>query len=177
MIDFLIKHKLLKVVTRNWLALFLLISAPSYSQQIVEYRGKKYEVYRTLMEANKVHPDSVEGLWLISNGYKDFPRELLKFKNLRYLEISSYYWYEVLDSLTPRQRKKYYKLEKETCDRYMIYRFYKPNTIVSFPKEISELNKLEVCFFVNTPIRSWKKYIKIFDYLPNTHILPPKEGF
>ncbi len=156
----------------------LLYLCPSFhSQKIMQYGEKKYVVYWSLAEASNVHPDSVQGLHLYSNAFNDFPKDILKFKNLKYLEIGSYMWANVLDSLTPKQRKKYNKLKRKTCDGCAVWRYYKPNIIRSIPKEIKNLKKLEHCNFVTADIRSWQRYVKIFKYLPNAYILPPKEGF
>lgn len=174
---FQFKHKLILLSTQLLLALLFFICPSHYSQKIVNYGEKKYVVYCSLEEANKVHPDSVYGLQLYSNGFKNFPKEIFKFKNLKYLEVGNSLWVQVLDSLTPKKRKKYYKLKRETCDRCEVMRYYKPNIIRSIPKEIKSLKKLEHCNFVTADIRSWRRYVKIFEYLPNAYILPPKEGF
>ncbi len=159
------------------LALLFFMCPTYYSQKTVQYREKQYAVYCSLIEANKVHPDSVYGLELTSNGFKDFPREILKFKNLKYLEIGSYYWYSVLDSLTSQERKEFDSLEADTCDRCMVNKFFKANIIYSFPKGIKDLKKLEFCDFSTADIRNWRKFKRIYRYLPHTRIIPLKEGY
>lgn len=117
--------------------------------------------------ANKVPPDSVKGLILISNNFKDFPKEIFRFKNLQYIEIGTYLWGQVLDSLTPKQRKKYIKLEKKVCDRCTVMKYYKPNIIKNIPKEIVDLKQLEVIDCMGTLIKSPCEFKKIYDFLPN----------
>ena len=145
--------------------------------KVVSWGDKKYTAYTSFAAANKVPSDSVEGLSLMSNNFKDFPKEVLKYKNLKYLEIGNYYYSEVLDSLNKRQLKKYeyYKIKYSVKGMYTVMGHYKTNKIKNIPKEIQTLNKLEVVDFMTARVYSKKKFQKIYIYLPNTDILPDKD--
>lgn len=143
----------------------------------VHWGDKSYLVYTSFAAANKAPIDSVQGLSLMSNNFKDFPKEVLKFKNLKYLEIGTYYYSEVLDSLDKNQLKKYeyYKIKYSVLEMHTVMGKYKTNSIKKIPKEIQTLNKLEVVDFMTARIYSKKKFQKIYSYLPNTDILPDKD--
>ena len=58
----------------------------------------KYRVFRSLKETEGINPDSIYFLDLGNNGLKAFPKEVLKFKNLQFLEFENkdnlYYFVE-----------------------------------------------------------------------------------
>lgn len=160
------------------LIITVLISKFCFCQtKTVHWRNKSYVVYTGFPAANKVPVDSVQGLSLMSNNFKDFPKEVLRYKNLKYLEIGTYYYSEVLDSLDKNQLKKYeyYKKKYSVRGMYTMMGKYKTNKIKNIPKEIQKLNKLEVVDFMTARIYSKKKFRKIYSYLPNTEILPDKD--
>lgn len=148
----------------------------------VEYSGGKEAshkasivAYTSLIVANKVNPDSVIGLDLTSQGFQDFPREILKFRNLQYLNIDSYNWGQVLDSLTDLQRELYYQLKEQACDRCGVMKFYKGSTIKTIPRRLKKLSKLEyVSFGEGVRISNKRKFKKIYKYLPDATIYPTK---
>lgn len=146
-----------------------------YCQVLTEaFNGKQYRVFTSLSEAHKVNPDSVEGLVLCSNNFKDFPVEVLKFKNLKYLNICSYSWHNVLDSLTSEQRHIYDSVERRRPNDCM-FRF-KPNIIRHIPKEIKKLKKLEMVDFSSADI-SRNAGMQLIKYLPNATTLPSKKDY
>ena len=134
------------------------------------FNGKTYKVYSSLAAAFKVHPDSVEGLVLGSNDFGDFPTEILRFKNLKYLNICSYKWSNFKDSLSKEQIRINDSLE--TKRNRIIY--YKPNHIKTIPKAIKKLKKIELVDF-STALVSKKVSYQLYKYLPNAARLPDYE--
>lgn len=133
---------------------------------------KRIYAYTSLQAALKVNPDSVQGLIIMSSGCKDFPQEILKFRNLRYLRFGAYYWSDVLDSLTWWQKKRYYRMQKKSFDGFVAKK-YKLNEVRTIPEGIKNLKKLEfVTFYEGTRILRPKEFIKIYHYLPNAKIFP-----
>lgn len=164
---------------KNLLLFFVLHFTYLQSQTTsIEFLNKdkvtiKLEAYTSLNSANKTNPDSVFGLDLTSQGLLDFPKQILKFKNLKYLNISSYNWSEVLDSLTETQKNLYFQLKQNACEGCGVMRFYKPSTVTNIPKKIKKLNRLEyVNFGEGVSIKNLKKFKKIYKYLPNCLIYP-----
>ncbi len=128
-------------------------------------------VYTSLEEARKIHPDSVFGLDLVSCGLKDFPKEILNYKNLVVFDLSSYFWEQVQDSLSPKQKKKLIRARAGMPENFCMYKFWRVSTIKKIPKEIKNLKKLR--YFTlghGVRIKHRKKFFKIHQYLPNTVI-------
>lgn len=142
---------------------------------VVNIGGKEYKAYMSFESANKVHPDSVEGLYLLSNGFKDFPKDILKYKNIRYLKFGAYTWDEVKDSLSKKQLLEYEKIKEKYPLSYSVRKFYKRNQIKHIPKEIKELKQLEIVDMLSAEIKNKRKFMKIYEYLPNASITPSKE--
>lgn len=134
--------------------------------------------FTSLAEARRVHPDSVNGLVLKSNGFKDFPKEILKYKNLRVLDFDAYLWQDVLDSLTEKDKKEYFYLKSHLPNKFVsfdgsvVYKYYKKSQIKVIPEEIKSLNKLELISFTCVTIKYKNKFKKIYKYLPKTEIHP-----
>ncbi|MFN7910299.1 MAG: hypothetical protein ACK5QC_00645 [Bacteroidota bacterium] len=146
-----------------------------YSSGIKSASTVTLVAFKSIALATKVNPDSVFGLDLVSQQLKDFPKEILKFRNLRYLNIDSYNWSSVLDSLTSEERKLYQELKSKTCDKCGVMKFYKSSIIKSIPKGISNLKKLEyVNFGEGVRLLNIKQFKKIYSYLPQTLIFPTK---
>lgn len=159
--------------------LLLFFSLKLFCQKVeVEYFNHKIINYKTITEAAKVTPDSVKSLDLISNNFKDFPNEILLFKNLENLYIDSYSWHQVLDSLTQDEKKLYYELKANTCDRCGVMKFYKINTIKSIPRSIKKLKKLKnISIGDGVKITNTKKFKRIYRWLPNVDIWPRLEDW
>jgi len=127
--------------------------------------------YTSLEEARKVPPDSVFGLDLISCGLKDFPEEILNYKNLVVFWIDSYFWEDVKDSLSSKQKKKLAKKKIGLPDNFPIHLFWRESTIKNLPEGIKNLKQLKyVSIGYGINIKNKKKFMKIYEYLPNTYI-------
>jgi hypothetical protein len=146
----------------------------------IEYTNKgnkKIELvaHTSLQSALKINPDSVVALDLTSQGLYDFPEEILRFKNLMYLNIDSYSWEQALDSLTESEKQLYYELKAQVCDKCGVMRYFRPSTINYIPRKIKHLKKLEyISFGEGVYLHNKRKFKRIYRYLPNTLIFPNK---
>ncbi len=165
--------------TKIVVLLFLLLGRIiSYSQlDTVSWGKNKYPVYTSLSAASKVHPDSVKGLRLYFWNLKDFPKEVLRYKKLKYLEIGSYRWVEIVDSLPMKEKKRFEKIKKEykDLDMWGVKHYTKGCRIVNIPAEIKELKELVAIDMLGVWIANKRKFKKIFEYLPNVDIIPDKQ--
>jgi hypothetical protein len=158
----LVKHVLIVF----WFACY---SSFSQVEEVVADNGKKYKIYSSLVDANKVNPDSVEGIELGSNNFKDFPKEVLKFKNLKYLSICSYRWTHYRDSLSAEQIRINDSIERKD-DKYVDY---KPNRIKNIPKGLRKLKKLEMIDFSTAYIGDMFKIAhQLYKYAPQAERIP-----
>lgn len=129
--------------------------------------------YESLENASKVNPDSVKCLLLVGFKFDDFPREILKFKNLRYLEIGANYRVKYKQNYSVEFCRKLDSLFKEgklSPNEYT--EFYDYPIIKKIPKEIKDLKFLEYVYMKDVKIKNFNKYRKIYEYLPNTNITP-----
>jgi len=132
------------------------------TKKMIAFNGKQYNVYTDLPSAMKANPDSVEGLSLCSNGFKDFPVEILRFKKLKFLEICNFASKELKDILSKPLgiQKNSGKLEYEN-----------ENLILNIPKGIKKLTALELVDFSSVRI-SRKAIHRLYKFLPKAERLP-----
>lgn len=169
-------HKKIKTLT----LLFLLLSSIIFYGQLDTARwreGKRYPVYKSLGAAARVHPDSVKGLRLYFWNLRDFPKEVLRYKKLKYLEIGPYSWVEIIDSLPKKEKKRFEKIKKKykDLDMWRAMEYAEGCRIVNIPKEIKELRELEAIDMLGVWIVNKRKFKKIFEYLPKVEIIPDKQ--
>ena len=112
--------------------------------------GQKVIVYKDLKEALKT-PDEVLFLKLTRKKYSKFPMDILKFKNLKSLDLSK----NKLDSI-PVEISQLSKLEELKLNK---------NKFVFFPVEICELNSLEKLGLNNNDLENIPKEIANLDNL------------
>lgn len=131
--------------------------------------GNLYKIYRSLEEVKTLNPDSVFCLDLGSWGYKDFPMEIFKFKNLVFLSLAPYTWLDVPERLNKWQKRQLEKMKKESFEPYTP--FYKNNKIKHLPKEITTLSKLE---YIDIDGAKYEYEIlkELTEKLPNVTIMP-----
>ena len=99
---------------RFFLLFFILVKTKSHAQVIMEnILGVKYKCYTNLDSLDKLSPDCIECLHLRSKGFMDFPLQVLKYKNLKILELGTGDWMEEPHELNERQKKKYRRLRKK----------------------------------------------------------------
>ncbi|MBA3682693.1 MAG: leucine-rich repeat domain-containing protein [Bacteroidetes bacterium] len=80
-----------------------------------------YEEFTDLDSARR-NPDKVVKLSLRKKKYKDFPMQILKFKNLQYLDLSKNSLKELPDSITTLKKLQYLIVSKNSLEAL-------PNTI------------------------------------------------
>jgi hypothetical protein len=143
---------------------------------VSKVNAKKYNfhIYDNLDDVKDISPDSVFGLSLNCNGYKKFPKELLKFNNLKFLDLSSRIKKDVVFLLSENERKKVltekYSLEK-----------YNPNHVFDFPEEIAQLKQLKELIldvaYMDNNFKDSVIIIRLQKLLPNTEVDPNMEVF
>lgn len=153
--------------------IILLLLSNVSSAQIEAKTWDSKKCFYSIEEAQKAIIDSVECLILVGYPFKDFPKEVLKFKKLRHLYIGA--------SLRPKHKKDESIQMSKLIDSlfkvgelgpYKYTEFYNYPVIKSIPKEISELSYLQDLFMYHIKIKNKKKFKKIYKYLPNTIITP-----
>jgi len=129
---------------------------------------KKIKRYTSIKDAMLANHDSVLYLDLRNNNLKKFPKEIFLFKNLRYLDLTSVYSKEYIDSLPPKIKRKYIENMRKHPRIYGSVA-YKPNNIKKIPKDIEQLSSL---LWIN--IHPWDMYIEEYNQLkkllPNCYI-------
>ena len=107
-------------------------------------------VFKSIEEAMKT-PDEVTHLKLVRKRFKEFPKEILNFKNLRYLDLSK----NKIDSL-PLEFSSLSNLNTLVI---------KSNRFEEFPKEICTMKSLKKISFADNVITSIPSYIIGLDSL------------
>jgi hypothetical protein len=152
-----------------------LIATKVYSQEIkIKLAGLEYDVCTSFAYAEQFNPDSVKGLCLQSKGYKDFPKEILKYKNIIVLDLSSKHLDEMVEYLN-RSEKKAYKKRMQNGGKQFGYPLFRPNSIVTIPDEIINLKKLKVIHLMDMYV-SIEAIKKIEQLLPNVIVIPSSEN-
>lgn len=144
--------------------------------------------FMRLEQARKVNPDSVKYLDIGSSGFKKFPTEILKYKNLIELKITDYDSLKacengIIDSAAcAKFNKRCNELRKKYGEVWFgEYEFpiYNPNIFTKIPKQIKELKALKILWIYQTSLNSVipksmaKKLIK---WLPNCYVIQPYES-
>jgi Leucine-rich repeat (LRR) protein len=108
--------------------------------------------FTDLNEALK-NPDAVTKLVLRKQHLKSFPKEILKFKNLQYLDISKNSISELPDSIYLLSNLQYFACSKTGLKRLpkeigkltnLTYLNFNQNDLESLPVQIGNLEKLEI---------------------------------
>ncbi len=147
-----------------------------YGQKDYVYKGKTYKVYTSLEDADKVNPDSVFCLALKSKGFKNFPKEVLKYKNLQILDLSAFNELEVYDSLMTKEEKRKADKYKRKTPAFIYYpRCYRGNNLFDIPA--SDVRKLIKLIYMNVDCCHYKlqQMCDLQKVLPNMEIDPPIE--
>lgn len=119
---------------RNWklvsLILLVVLALPARSQQLLDSLAlDTMKGYTSLQEAMK-NPDDVVKLVLRKQKLKTFPKEILAFKNLQYLDLSKNDLKELPDSIGMLKNLQVLHLSK--------------NEIEYLPRETGELSNLKI---------------------------------
>ncbi|HXD94353.1 MAG TPA: hypothetical protein VNX01_14200 [Bacteroidia bacterium] len=144
----------------------------SFSQHNYVYKGKVYKVYYSFEEASKVNPDSVFGLVLKSKGFKGFPKEIFKYKNMQILDLGAFNWDEAYSTLmTSKEQKKADKKKKKLGNLYYPP-CYKSNNIFDIP--IMEVKTLTGLVYLNIDCCGYKSKVmcELLKMMPQLEIYP-----
>ncbi|MGZ3864344.1 MAG: hypothetical protein ACXVPN_03925 [Bacteroidia bacterium] len=152
-----------------------LCSLNAFSQHDYKYKDKVYTVYYSFEEADKVNPDSVKGLVLKSKGFKNFPTQILKYKNLEVLDLSAFNWDEAYDTLMSKSEKQKRDKKAKKLGNLYFPPCYKPNLIFDLP--VSELKELKKLIFMNIDCcgRKAAKLCELLKLMPQLEIDPDVE--
>ena len=108
--------------------------------------------FTNLQEALK-NPDAVTKLVLRKQHLKSFPKEILQFKNLQYLDISKNSIAELSDSIDKLINLQYFACSKTGLQRLpkeigrltnLVYLNFNQNDLELVPPQIGNLEKLEI---------------------------------
>lgn len=108
--------------------------------------------YTSIQEAMK-NPDAVIKLVLRKQHLKSFPKEILQFKNLQYLDISKNSISEIPDSIYLLTNLQYFACSKTGLKRLpkdigkltnLVYLNFNQNDLEFLPPQIGNLEKLEI---------------------------------
>lgn len=132
--------------------LLFLFAQFSHAQLLDSIALTKVTEYTNLDSALK-DPDKVIKLVLRKKHLKEFPQEILKFKNLQYLDLSKNNIKEIPDGIGQMVNLQYFmcsktgleKLSKEIGKlKYLRYININQNEVESLPWEFGQLEKLEI---------------------------------
>lgn len=153
------------------LTIFVIIFLKLHAQEIkIKLAGNEYDVCSSLAYAETLNPDSVKGFSLESKGYKDFPKEVLKYKNIIVLDLSSKKLDEMIEYLNRSERRAYRKRRKHGGDKFG-YPLFRPNAVLTVPDEIANLKQLKLIHLMDmyVTIDAIKKIERL---LPNVVVVP-----
>ena len=133
-----------------------------------------------MKEAREVNPDSVRFLKIGNNNLREFPMEILIYKNLYELNFESANIAETYLNerwlLTKSEKEEYFKIfnkqpgARTDRGRDLFYPTHNRNKIKKIPNEISQLKKLSLLILDHYHI-SKRELKKIRFLLPNCEII------
>ena len=127
-----------------------------------------YQEYTDLTEALK-DPDNVIKLTLRKKKFKEFPRELYKFKNLQYLDLSKNSIKELPDSITQFKNLQYLIVSKTGLETLptnfgnlesLKYLNLNQNEIYKLPYSFGNLKKIEYADLWSNNLDTFPESIK-----------------
>ena len=148
------------------LLLLFSVVVPLKAQLLDSVELALYQEYTDLAEALK-NPDNVVKLTLRRKKFKEFPMEVLKFKNLQYLDLSKNTIKELPDSIVCLKKLQYLIVSKTGLERLpktigqlksLKHLNVNQNEITVLPYSIGDLENLEIADL-------WSNNL---DYFPET---------
>ncbi len=136
------------------------------------------KVFYSLADAAKADPDSVLYLHLGNNGIKKFPMEILRYKNLRLLDLCNLNLLEqfrltpwLLSETDTQKVHEIYEKHKDAGDKgiYLFFPTENKTIIRKIPIEIKQLTNLKLLFFEGG-IFYKRKVKRLQKLLPNCEI-------
>lgn len=140
---------------KNLFLLFILFTAISVSAQETLLDSLALSTYHefTDLDSARRDPDNVVKLSLRKKKYKDFPMQILKFKNLQYLDISKNSIKELPDSIIVLKKLQYLIASKNSLEalpntigglKNLKYLNVNQNEIGRLPYSFGDLENLEI---------------------------------
>jgi len=153
--------------------MFFFYSSFSQKEKIISFQGKEYRVFTSLGDVENINPDSVLGLAIRYEKFNDFPIEIIKFKNIRFIDLNPCDQSEAnkMGILSLKQKQIYDSLNIVYKNRGWDGPMHK-NKIKHIPKEISQLTKLETINIYSVEIKR-REVKRLTKLLPNTYIYFP----
>ena len=134
------------------LSFFCFLSFYTKAQLLDSLTLDTMQAYVSLQEALK-NPDAVIKLVLRKQHLKSFPKDILKFKNLQYLDISKNSITELPDSIYLLSNLQYFACSKTGLKRVpkeigkltnLVYLNFNQNDLEGLPPQIGNLEKLQM---------------------------------
>lgn len=136
------------------LAIICLVQFSSFSQEVLldSLALSTYDEFTDLDSARR-DPDKVVKLSLRKKKYKDFPMQILKFKNLQYLDLSKNSLKELPDSIIKLKNLQYLIVSKNSLEalpntigglKNLKYLNVNQNEIGRLPYSFGNLENLEI---------------------------------
>lgn len=134
----------------------LLLPIFHYGQQSLELLDSLTLLHTrsfTDLDSALQHPDAVYKLVLKKKRYKSFPKEILQFKNLQYLDISKNNIKEIPNEIANLSLLQYFACSKCNLSKFpkgitqlphLYYLNLNQNNIDSIPDEIERLSNLQI---------------------------------
>lgn len=133
----------------------------------------KCHLYLSIEEGQK-EPLNVKCLDLKSQGFKEFPKEILNFQNLEFLDLSAHDRSALYsERLKAREIKEQYKKEHPNSiidEATLLIGQYNPNKITKIPSDIRLLTKLKWLDVSDTDL-SKKEVKRLKQLLPNCQVV------
>ena len=150
--------------------LFFLITFSSHAQDALldSVALSIYEEYDNLDSARK-HPDDVVKLVLRKKKLKDFPSQILKFKNLQYLDLSKNSIKELPDSIITLKKLQVLIVSKSGLEslpntigglKNLKYLNVNQNEISRIPYSFGDLENLEIADLWSNNLDSFPETLK-----------------
>jgi hypothetical protein len=164
------------------LSVFFTLSLNLFSQKDTIFHYQKlYKVFFHLSQAKKAHPDSVIGLYLCCENLKAFPKEILKYKNLKYLSFEAEETSAkiVQKNFSLKEKQEYSQRKKMSQLSWVNFPYYNSNNKITIPDEIGSLKNLEVLRLglLDDTMSTYHYIKKLERLLPKTQIIPSAEEF
>ena len=133
----------------------LLVSRTAVSQNMVMLDSMQLEEAYSYLDLNEAlqHPEMVIRLELRKKKYKEFPKEIFKFKNLQYLDLSKNQITELPDSIYLLTQLQYLNVSRNKLGSLpkqigklsnLVYLHANNNDLIGLPPQIGNLERLRV---------------------------------
>jgi hypothetical protein len=162
----------------KFFSIFLLLCSLLYGQE-TKLSEDKLRIFTSISEAKKVNPDSVFAIQLGNNGLKEFPKEILEFRNLELVDLIDRNIGEIYLEDPKKLTEKDQLLAKQIFEKHGgydirtdvigLFPIRNKNTFKSVPIDVIKLKKLNQLMIPCKSI-SKKTKQKILENIPGCTI-------